>query len=333
MTYAWWTAALKLGNGRELTREQMSALGITSEPQCGFYRKRTKNGTDEAVAIWDSGAGLVAVIGDRVSDPDHAWSWGCKWPISEVLYREIEAGGAWPDEVPSAPAVGIGHNLPTDPHEAIMLEYQSEKDMAEEFMRTPVTTQEQADKIAVWSKKLASISKRATDLHRVEKQPHLDAGRAVDDKWREAKEGPDLLSKRLKSHLNPYLRELERIEVERQRKAQEERDAKRRAAEEAERAARQSENEYEKAQAERLAREAAEAEKAAEARNPNAGRTGAKVSLRTFVSAEITDYDALVIALKDRPEMRELVQSLANRAAKSGKELAGMKIVEEKRAA
>ena len=57
------------------------------------------------------------------------------------------------------------------------------------------------------------------------------------------------------------------------------------------------------------------------------------MSLRTFVSAEITDYDALLIALKDHSEVKELVQSLANRAAKSGVVLAGMKIVEERRAA
>ncbi|MER8967700.1 hypothetical protein NKI25_18595 [Mesorhizobium sp. M0808] len=62
-------------------------------------------------------------------------------------------------------------------------------------------------------------------------------------------------------------------------------------------------------------------------------RTGAKVSLRTFVTAEITDYDALVMALKDRPEVREIIQTLANRAAKSGVEIAGMKAVEERRAA
>ncbi|MBP2462079.1 MULTISPECIES: hypothetical protein [unclassified Rhizobium] len=77
----------------------------------------------------------------------------------------------------------------------------------------------------------------------------------------------------------------------------------------------------------------AAAAKETQARNASAGRTGAKVSLRTFVFAEITDFDALLLALKDRAEIREVVETLANRAARSGVELAGMAIKSEQRAA
>ncbi len=41
----------------------------------------------------------------------------------------------------------------------------------------------------------------------------------------------------------------------------------------------------------------------------------------------------LETALKDRPEIRECVETLANRAAKSGVELPGMTISTEQRAA
>ena len=130
-----------------------------------------------------------------------------------------------------------------------------------------------------------------------------------------------------------------RIEQERQRKAAEDAAAARRAAEEA---ARKAEDEHAnpddpeqiaaKEEADRLAAEAKAKEKEAAEKTVTAGRTGSKVSMRTFKSAQITDYDKLVEALKGRDEMKELVQSLANRAAKSDVELPGMKIISEERA-
>src|SRR5690606_23805235 len=104
-------------------------------------------------------------------------------------------------------------------------------------------------------------------------------------------------------------------------------------ADEAARAAAKSGDEEAAKEAERKAEAAAAADREAAARNAAAGRTGAKVALRTFTSAEVTDFDALLMALKDRPEIKEIVQTLANRAAKSGVELPGMKITEERRAA
>jgi len=87
------------------------------------------------------------------------------------------------------------------------------------------------------------------------------------------------------------------------------------------------------AEAEQLKAEAAEREKAAQATNAQAGRTGAKVSLRTFVSARIVDYGKALVALKDHPEMKALVEQLANRAVRAGVEVAGVERFEEQRAA
>src|SRR5690606_10052912 len=106
-------------------------------------------------------------------------------------------------------------------------------ELADELLKSKVETQDQANKIGVLSKRIAGISKRATDLHKVEKAPHLEAGRAVGDKWRDLKEEPDALSKRLKRHLDAFLQEQQRIEQERQRKAREEADRIAREAEEA----------------------------------------------------------------------------------------------------
>lgn len=303
-----------------------------SSPEQGFYRVRDgKKGPFLPVAIWrDDGGSWLALRNGREADAEAIWTWCCRNPITEEAYYGALNGNGWIDEPKAAT---IGHNMPEDPHEALRVEFEGEKELAEELLKSKVTSQAQADKIAVLSKRIASITKKATDLHKVEKQPHLEAGRAVDDKWRELKEEPDALSKRLKRHVDEYLREQQRAEEERQRKAREEAERIRREAEEAAKAATSSENEYEKAKAERLAREAAQAEKEAEARNASAGRTGAKIALRTFVFAKITDFDALLIALKDRPEIREVVESLANRAAKSNVQLPGMEITSEQRAA
>lgn len=335
-----WRRAVEIGKGRRLTKDEAKSLAITTEPQTGYYRKRNKDGSDHAVAIWTVGGHQIATSNGRSVDPDDIWTWCCDWPVPyETYLAVVKDGQPWPDDPPVAEAV-IGHNMPDDPHAALRLEFEAERELAERFLSKPVATQAEADQAAVWSKRIAAIAKKATDLHKVEKQPHLDAGRAVDDKWRPLKEEPDTLSKRLKRHLDAWLREQDRIEQERRRKAQEEAERIRREAEAAEHAARHADvTEDEemlaarKAEAERLAEQAAEAECATVARNAQAGRTGAKVALRTFIGAEITDYDALLMALKDREEVRDLVQSLANRAAKAGVELPGMKITEERRAA
>ena len=200
-------------------------------------------------------------------------------------------------------------------------------------MAEPVTTKEQADTDATWATKLGKLSKKAEDLRKVAKQPHLDAGQAVDDAWNPIRDEAKDLSTKLKRHLNDYLLEQQRVEKERQRKAQEEADRKRVEAEKAAAEAAKSNNDEAKEIAERKQQELEAAERATKAQNAQAGHTGSKVALRTVTEAEITDYDALLMALKDRDEVKDLVQSLASRAARSGVELAGMKIKKSQRAA
>ena len=325
--YDFWNSALagvKVGSAALPVHENL--------PQAGFYRVRTgKNGPWEPVAIFEHEGSLVALRAGNPVDAGQIWTWACRNPVTYEAYTAVvERGEAWPDE---PPAPTIGHNSPSDPFEALRVEYEGEAEQAREFLKTPITTQEQADQAAIWAKRLAGIAKKATDLHKVEKQPSLDEGRRVDDKWRDLKTGPDDLSKQLKRHQDAFLRELDRLEQERQRKAREEADRLKREADEAAAKASSEADDASVQRAEAAKKAAEQAERETQARNIQAGRTGAKVALRTFVSAEITDFDALLMALKDRPEITEAVQSLANRAAKSGVSLPGMTIKEEKRAA
>ena len=185
-------------------------------------------------------------------------------------------------------------------------------------------------------------------MFRAEKDPIVVAGREVDEKFRWRDEAK-ALSVKLKRAQDAFLIEQDRLEKERQRKAREEAERIQREADEARIAAEKAmakkvadgisdaqaiaEQNKRQEEADRLAAAAAAKAREAEAQKVSAGRTGARVSLRTFVDATITDYPALVEALRDRQEMKELVQSLANRAAKAGVELPGMKIRSEQRAA
>lgn len=325
-------------------------------PQYGFYRMRDKDGGDMIpVAIWGSGDILKVKVGDRVISGEKGqdvWTFCCREPVTEEAYRAAMDGKGWPDsppakkpaepvkkevkpeEISSAP---IGHNLPDDPHEALTLEFQGELEIAKELLAKPVTDQDQANKIANFSKRVSALAKKANEQFAIEKRPHLDASRACDDKWRELREDTDNLVKQLKKHIETFLLAERRKEQERQRKAAEEaakvraeaEAAQRKAAEEA--AAGNEPDNSAAEEAERLEREAKALEKEAQEKKVSSGRTGAKVSIREVKVARITDYDALLMALKDRDEVKELVSSLANRAARSGVDLPGMTIeIEEK---
>lgn len=294
------------------------------DPQPGFYRKRKfKNGPWQRVAIWpdtDAG-GMQALVDNDPVDPSDIWTWCCQNPITEAVYRTVETGGQWPDEPPAAP--GIGHNMPgDDPHDALKAELAGEQEIATEFLGKPVEIQEDADKAAVWAKRVADIGKRAEEHRKTEKAPILEAGRAVDAKWNEVVTAAKDLTARLKKHVEPFLIAKKREEEERARKAREEADRLRREAAEADEAAR----------AEAL-KKADETEKVAAAKNSQAGRTGARVALRTVYVAVITDYDACYAALKDHPDMRAFVQQLADRACRAKVPLAGVEYQKEERAA
>lgn len=334
--WQWWQTALA-----DPSQIGKTLIASESDPQQGYYRTRRKDGQWEPVAIFYP-EGSDQIVGYRngreVRDVNELWVWSLRQPISYEAYEKAMAGGGFDDE-PPAPA-RIGDNSgDSDPFEALRIEYLGEKELAEEFMKQKVTTQAQADKVAIWAKRLTAIKSKAEGLHKVEKQPHLDAGRAVDDKWRELKSEPDELAKRLKAHIKPFLQEQIRAEEERQRKARDEAEKARRAAEEAARkaaeGAQQSERDREAAarEADRLAAQAKAAAEEAEARKVNAGRTGARVSVRVEKVGVVTDYGkaaAALVAMRHK-DIIEIIDKLAQRAAKAGMPFDGMEIKDEEK--
>lgn len=338
--WTWWQSALKGNFGP-----------MHSEPEQGYFRTKKKNGPWEPVAIWwdDEVNGWVAYRNGRETDAHDIWTWCCRNPISHEAYEKAIAGEGFDDE-PKEASVPKDHNSSeADPMEALRIEYLGEKEQAEAFMKKPVTTQAEADKVAIWAKRLTAIKTRAEGLHKVEKQPHLDAGRDVDDKWRELKTEPDELSKRLKAHIKSFLQEQIRAEENRQREARAEADRIRRAADEAHIAAEAAtakqigdglsdaaaikEHNDRVIAAERLDEQARNAEQEAEARKVNAGRTGARVSMRTDSVGVVTDYAkaaAALVAMKHKDLLTE-IDRLAQRAAKAGMPFDGMEIRQEEK--
>jgi hypothetical protein len=336
--YAYWQEGLILGAGRELTREQQKLLGIhDGDPRPGFYRKRNKAGKDQAVAIWNDETGVIALVDGEPADPDSVWTYVARWPISHEQYEAVMGGAPWPDD--GLARAEVGHNLPDDPHEAAKIEFEGEKEAAEEILARPIKTQADADRAAVAAKRLSDLHGKVDKMFRAEKDPIVQAGREVDEKFR-WREDAKALSTQLKRHQDDFLREQQRLELERQRRAREEEMRLQREAEEKARKAAQEANKASDEEKARLQREADDAAAAAaakareaEAQKVSAGRTGARVSLRTFVYARIVDYDKAQAALKDHPDMKVLVEQLANRAVKAGVQVDGVERCEEQRAA
>ena len=72
------------------------------------------------------------------------------------------------------------------------------------------------------------------------------------------------------------------------------------------------------------------AKRSARPRRPQAGRTGAKTSLRTRRVGRITDLDTFLASIKDSQEIKDAADKACGRLAKTNVAVPGMEIVEER---
>ena len=356
--YLYWRQELKNPgcNARDTNRTDLS----------GFYRIAAAATKPEwPLAIWKQNDGLVAKIGEKVIRSSDVETWydflGSTWmkahAVTEAAYRSALKDGHWPadpktgeireakhrDAQPRSDAnadikmvhtdirtgavPGPGHNLPADPFEALKLELEGELELGRELYKTPIETAEQADKVAVTAKKIAAIRNRADKMREKEKAPHLEAGRAVDEKFREPIASADKAAAALKKHSEPWFDKLARDELARQKAARAEADrlAKEAAHAAAEAMAAAASPGIDTKDADEVAARAKEAQEKARiaetdtrARNPSTGRTGAKLSQRPVVSAKITDWTKAIDTFKAAPKLRDVVQELADRSVANG---------------
>jgi hypothetical protein len=313
--YSYWQAALE------------GDFGPLSEGEAfpGFWRRRIKSGGGFLpVAIWPDETGTLAAICDgKQVDPADVFSYCARRPVTEEAYRQRVETGTWPDEDPA-----VKESLAHDPKnetadEAEVLKDQIDSALAgvEKYAKIEDETQEAAAQ---------GLRSRLLELHRDadgkrEKivRPFLDGEKAANAIWmplvREAKVGADAIKTALGAFATAQKRKRDAEEAERQRLA-------RVAAQEAEKA---------RQEAEAAGRPAPEPvpeppppptpAPAQTQIRPSYGRAATK---KTVKKAIIQDYSKAVVALSSHPEMKELVEKLAQRAVTAGVMVAGVEFDE-----
>jgi hypothetical protein len=220
-TYAYWRNALE---GR---------FGPVHEghPQAGFFRKRRSKDDRSwvSVAIWAVGNEWHAVVDGKHASAEAVWTHCCTRPITEELYRRIAAGEPWPDDVkkmvvaettkvePEEP--GIGHNSgDTRPlHEQMGEEITITGRAFAKWLDAiggAIVTEEHDAAGEAWKAQFQALERKAELAHKAEKEPHLLAGRAVDEAWRKPKEWAGIGKGRVADALTPYRLERQRIRDE-----------------------------------------------------------------------------------------------------------------------
>lgn len=277
-------------------------------PMAGFYRavrKSTFGGTKWAipVAYWPGEDGEIHCReGDRDVPGERGrelWNNVCSDPVPEAWYREVAEGNMYEWRDGMAIAAPRGDNRPPDETDFDYLSGKISDLAAAAKLRLegePITEQTEADLISNLADQLTEFWKKADEARKAERQPHDEALKDIQIKW-----SPLLLLaetyKNLKFKLlTPWL-------IAQQKKAEEE--AK--------------------------AAVAAGEPVPEQPRRPRAGTRSRAMSLKSFKSAEIVDYDLCLNFFKENSDVRATIQDLANKAVRAGVSVPGVKLIEEQR--
>lgn len=321
--WAWHTAAL--ANPKHIGK----TLILTSTPEEGWFRVKSKEGPWEPVTIWTEGDQWFALRGiepDRKAvHADDVWSWCARYPISFAEYERVaEQGAEWSDVDAVVQSQRRGPPKPGDNSGD-----RSESEMLADDIRAALDQMRQYKAIAddEQAGKAQSLRSRLLELHRKadktrEKlvRPHLDAQQAVNGEWqplvKDAKAGADTLRGSLESYESAKLAK---------RRADEE--AARKAAAAAEQARMEQEQSF-------LAPEpgpeveAAPASAPAPAPAPETtikGSYGRAASVSTeWVVTGIADQDAVYQYMRDHPDLKACLLDLAKRGVKAGHTVPGI---------
>lgn len=319
--FSHWATALREGRGVDTE---------PGNPRSGFYKTRDRNQDRsvrfDAVAIWREPDGELCCARTGRQAPTHAdeidtlFSYCAATPITHELYQHIAGGGTWPEEF-AAPEP-VADDKP--PHEAIAAELAALQASAKEWIvaleRKP-QTQEEANKAGNFVDAFVKIEAKATSLHKAEKEPFLEGGRAVDAKYFPTRDAAAASKKWAKKLIEDFLI------AEKARLAEEARKVA------AENARRTAEVDRAKAEADKaglpLPVPLSPAPMAApEPAKAKAGTSGRAVSLRTRTIHEIVDYRALLMFMadwNDRPgDLTAVLQVLANRMCNAGVKVPGV---------
>jgi hypothetical protein len=302
-------------------------------PYPGRYKMK-RNGAFVPVAIGpDSDGNILAQVDGKMMDAEAVWTHCAKHPVPQNAYKFRLANGHWPDE----PKPSIGHNMPSDPFEALLAEIADKSEQANSLLNQhpEIKAQQTCDLFRNMQAQLLALHKRADTLHEEQKRPVLDQGRAIDERFR-FRGAIRVLTERLRSRFETFLK----VEERRQQEAARQKYEAERAAAEAERKRIEVERaklmENDPIQA--LTTPAPELPELPLAPEPvkvqAGGGFGRKAGLKSVWVPVLTDFDAAVKHYADNAKLRELVQKLADADVRTGKRtIPGFDVKEDRRAA
>lgn len=312
--YTYWQNALK------------GEFGPVHDEPChpGFYRRRiSRGGAFVPVAVWEQGGELVALVDGRRAEPDGSlWTYICRYPVTEEAYRQRIETGRWPDEdatvAESLEPPSIGDNgPPTDPAEILAGQIDAALGGVDGYAQ--IADDETASRAQSLRSRLLELSGQSDKIRESEKRPILEAGRAIDAKWKplvdKAKAGADAIRKALSAH-------------------ETRKDQARRAAEAARLRA-----EQEAAAARARAGAAGKPELKPVTPPPPApepvqtavrGAYGRAASIKTVKVVTVTDQDSAYGFLRTHKELTDLIAKLAQRAVDAGYSVPGTTVEEVK---
>ena len=302
--YRFWRTAVAAGRSVETER---------GNPRSGYYRNR-----DEAVAFWRDDGVLVCWRSGSFSAPtkadtiDELFGWCASYPVSYEDFSAFQLTGRWPDQI--AP-IEVAADLP--PHERADAELTAQREaMAAWIVEVgKIDNQAKATKVGNFADAFAKLEKSSDEMRKVEKEPHLEAGRAVDVKWQPIVKRASELKVWAKKATEPFLI------AERARIVAEERVAAEARA--------------------KAAREAGEARRQAEAIGlpppvetaplfppPPAKAKAGKVHLRTVTKHEIVSIKSVLMFLAEMnahsEDLKAAIQVSVNRLRNAGIEIPGV---------
>jgi len=307
----------------------------TDTPQSGFYKMRkSKDSPWLPVAIWEADGEQICRVADEKVDPLSVWHWCAKNPVAKDAAQVAFKTGKWddmPDELPAS-------NMPSDPYEALLAEINDKTEQAEKWLEAhPKGAADQTE--ADWARnveaQIQALIKRADDMHKTEKAPHLEASRNVDQRFAFRKD-MEPVKKGLKNAWGAYAAaEERRLRAEAEAKAA------------AERKRIQEERDRIEAEQKKLMDEdpiaaltstpepLPELPKVEEVKVNVGGGVGSRGALTTVWFAEVTNYAAAAAHYSNQAAVRELIDKISNAHAKRDKETAtapGVRFSSERRA-
>lgn len=334
--FAGWIKLLELAQTHKTKaalREAITKADIQileTEPLSGYYRAAAvKDGPLLPVAIWRDEYGKTQVLrGTDSVELARVWPY-CAWnPVPYEWYELVaEKGGNWPDaaglpieaDVPAADrAVERTDNKPPEESEidAIARQIENAKDSAEKQYKE-ITSDEHAMQAQAARSRLNELAGTADKKREAEKRPHLDKCKEIDGKWQPwvkmAKAGADAIRDALR------VWETKKFKAEQEALRQREEEA-RKAAEEA------------AAKGEPAPESPVEEEPVTPITTNGTikGASGRAATVRTIKVAKVVDYDKAYAALKAIPEVKKVIDTVAQRLVNAGQNVPGVEVEEQR---